>query len=278
MGYWLGTCMVSNLPIHDSEKVKVFILEKSKYGGKHSGAITYPIDEYVPLSLPLNAKYNGYGSVEKVEEDFNHDIILSYFKSDYSKLKDEDGKEILLDDEFSLEYFIKIMERLGCSNKDQFFYDTIKGEYIKKNFAIVMVRDDIYNSISESSKDSIDFMGDTFYDKSLKNIKKEIHSIKNNEMFFDSFYTRYGHIFNIDIIYDYKKYIKNNLENLDYYIKTTIDYLLFISYLNTNRICYRYTSGAGSQNFDYKSFVKVAETIINICEEKIKEEEGYYED
>lgn len=272
--------MVSNLPIHDNENVKIFILEKNNYGGKHSGTITYPTDEYTPLSLPLNAKYNGYGSVEKVEEDFNYDIVISYFKSDYSKLKNEDNEEILLDDEFSMEYFFSIIERLGCSDKEQHFYDIKKGEYVKKDFAIVMVRDDIYNSISESIKDSIDFMGDTFYDKSLKNIKKEIYSIKNKEMFYDSFYTKYGHIFNIDIIHGYKMYIKNNLENLDleYYTKITIDYLLFISYLNTNRICYRYTSGAGSQSFDYKSFVKVTETIINICEEKIKEEEGYYED
>lgn len=66
MGYWNGTCMISNLPIISGEKIKlIFLLPKySPVTMCGESAYVYPTDILTPCLLPISGKYDDYGSIE----------------------------------------------------------------------------------------------------------------------------------------------------------------------------------------------------------------------
>jgi len=67
MGCWNETCFMSNLPIRHGDPVVAFITaqggwEPTKHRARAS--FCYPGDEEEPISLPIKARYNDYGSIE----------------------------------------------------------------------------------------------------------------------------------------------------------------------------------------------------------------------
>ncbi len=97
MGSWHGTCMVSRLPILSGEKVKLTFLYNShvEYVKEHNSTsvlnrsgMIYPNDMLSPAFYPINGKYDDYGSIKEIEEDFNYHIIDKFFKQKFgSKIK-----------------------------------------------------------------------------------------------------------------------------------------------------------------------------------------------
>lgn len=108
MGCWNGTCMISNLPIISGEKVKLIFLKKGHDEYIGNAAVCYPVGLLKPLNMALTAVYNDYGSVEKIEEDWNYNIISKYFKEYFKKGIRCDGTEKI---KFELTDIIDAIER-----------------------------------------------------------------------------------------------------------------------------------------------------------------------
>lgn len=108
MGCWNGTCMISNLPIISGEKVKLIFLKKGNEKHLGNSAVCYSIELLSPINMAISAEYNDYGSVENIEEDWNHNIILKYFKEYFKNEIRCDGEE---KKEFDLSDIIDAIER-----------------------------------------------------------------------------------------------------------------------------------------------------------------------
>ena len=65
MGCWNDTCLITNLPIHSGDPVIAFVISYDNYEEgltKFSGSC-YSTDIAFPITLPIKAEYNDYGSV-----------------------------------------------------------------------------------------------------------------------------------------------------------------------------------------------------------------------
>jgi hypothetical protein len=81
MGCWNATCGVSQLPIVAGTKVKTFLLLQSQFADKIGGSNTcYNTGYFRPWFFPVTAKYNDYGSIENIEEDWNSKYMLTTFQ------------------------------------------------------------------------------------------------------------------------------------------------------------------------------------------------------
>lgn len=116
MGCWDSTCMISNLPIVAGEKIKLVILQPN-YGRRDSGegnilgmsGYVYATDIMGPAFLPISGKYNDYGMIENIVEDWNTKIIFDHLKKKYPVIE-VDGRII---EDWDLEDFLGGIER--CS-------------------------------------------------------------------------------------------------------------------------------------------------------------------
>lgn len=75
MGCWNGTCGFSQQSILHGDKVVAFIILNNEipYSSCYSTGISYP------MSFPIHAEYNDYGSIENVEESFGSKSTLLLF-------------------------------------------------------------------------------------------------------------------------------------------------------------------------------------------------------
>jgi len=64
MGCWNGTCGLSNLPIHAGEPVVAYLVAVSQHIDPNGSC--YSMEPAYPVSLPIRARYNDYGSIEEV--------------------------------------------------------------------------------------------------------------------------------------------------------------------------------------------------------------------
>lgn len=69
MGCWNGTCALTNLPIHDGERVVLFVLNThaAGYDSDFGGGIVEPHVHANPVGPALRGTYNGYGGVTNLE-------------------------------------------------------------------------------------------------------------------------------------------------------------------------------------------------------------------
>lgn len=73
MGCWNGTCGVTNTPIHEGDEIVLFVLDS--FGVLSGGGFCYTTSMYIPVSLPIKGKYDGYGGII-VNENINEDYML----------------------------------------------------------------------------------------------------------------------------------------------------------------------------------------------------------
>jgi hypothetical protein len=81
MGCFSYTCGISGLPIEAGDPVRFLLLTQCPFGkpAEHTCGIN---NRWAPRTFPLRAKYNEYGSIEKVEEGLSRDIWLEGFQVD----------------------------------------------------------------------------------------------------------------------------------------------------------------------------------------------------
>lgn len=111
MGSWNGTCAISNLPIEAGTPIKLVILRRQRFGKimKPSSGYVYSTDIFAPAFLAIEGKYNDYGGIEDIVEDWNSKLIPVLLQMLFEKMKCE-GNEIKKAD-FALEPLLEGIER-----------------------------------------------------------------------------------------------------------------------------------------------------------------------
>jgi hypothetical protein len=64
---WNATCLLSNLPIQAGQRCVGFLIAK----GNEDGSTSFPDERYLPFSPPIFGGYNGYGSLDCPEDNYN---------------------------------------------------------------------------------------------------------------------------------------------------------------------------------------------------------------
>ena len=167
MGCWNGTCMISNLPIISGEKVKLIFLKKGNEQYVGNSAVCHSIELLTPINMAISAEYNDYGSVENIEKDWNHDIILKYFESYFKNGIRCDGEE---KNKFDLSDIIDGIERGSLESRVK--------TGILSDYEYVYQFDKMKND-NEENKSLI-----AYIDNELSNLKKETKNWINVEMSF----------------------------------------------------------------------------------------------
>lgn len=149
MGCWNETCGVSQLPIVAGKKVKAFLITESKYEDNIRGSGTcYPMDYFVPFFLPVSASYNDYGSVEKIQTDWNSVYMLHAFRE---WLKDGTIENLGDDAEINnpgISHFSTLDDVFDCVERGALLYHGYK-------IGLFMVLDEVYQSLLSHSAEAI---------------------------------------------------------------------------------------------------------------------------
>jgi hypothetical protein len=167
LGSWNETCGISNLPIRHTDKVRVFILADNRRtthrGG--GGGFCYPEDCWTPYALPIQGKYNDYGSVEEVVDNYTARILFDKITS-----------SVLHEDSEETEH-----HHVDLKNPDldwEGIVTSISQEEMKiknVNLGVVFVLEDIYQAmISMNRISSTSDKGGYLYEPISSIIDKEI--------------------------------------------------------------------------------------------------------
>lgn len=140
MGCWNGTCGISQLPILAGTKVKVVLLLQSEFNKSVQGSGSCYITQYFrPWFLPVTAEYNDYGSIEKIEMDWNAKYMLERFQewlaSGEVKIQDDDECEI---NSPHISKFKKLEDVFNCVERGAIVRKDTNG-YLKISMFMVLV-------------------------------------------------------------------------------------------------------------------------------------------
>jgi hypothetical protein len=70
MGSWFETCMISNLPITDGDKIYMILLTQNAHvAGRLGSSGVHPTDFWFPRSLPILGTYADYGRMDFLPEE-----------------------------------------------------------------------------------------------------------------------------------------------------------------------------------------------------------------
>lgn len=180
MGCWNGTCGISNLPITAGDKVKFVFLIHNGYPGTSIGSNSpighsYATDIWKPISLPFAGRYNDYGSVESIKEDFSTDFFLGKVNELYQK-----GELTIESDKYtkapatieSLEEFCRCVERGRVSVPNT--YQPDETYPARRQIGLVMVHERIWDAmLSTENLQSYLHDYDQYTEAALEAIKEE---------------------------------------------------------------------------------------------------------
>lgn len=80
MGCWNGTCGITQLPILAGDDVVLFFIGQPKIDESAAGGFCYSTGLWAPMSLPFYGKYNDYGMVEGIPEDWHASYFLDLLR------------------------------------------------------------------------------------------------------------------------------------------------------------------------------------------------------
>lgn len=75
-----ATCGLTNLPIRENDDIVVILLKEKSLGELRGGQFCYTDDLFTPISAPIFAKYDGYGSIKDVDFKYSS-LVLKQLKS-----------------------------------------------------------------------------------------------------------------------------------------------------------------------------------------------------
>lgn len=111
MGCWYGTCMVTNLPIYEGDKIALFILKENASRKQHSYCYTH--GEYALHTLPVFGEYNDYGGIQELDAQTDAEIkalVSQQLEMGELSLEDFINNEILRGNE---KEFVAVMMHYG---------------------------------------------------------------------------------------------------------------------------------------------------------------------
>lgn len=193
--------MISQLPIHAGEPIRLFLLERNAYEELKGGGFCSHNDVFKPLSYALRGVYDDYGSIEKVEESETSDLLLTYFKNitEESSLINTDKRDKVTADEITVDYLTREVERghlyhIKKTDLETYITDMLGKEkdYDKQEklgdemrrysakekgvFAAVMIREDVYQLAISSVLKAKNWRGENCADIVDAQIKKFIEA------------------------------------------------------------------------------------------------------
>ena len=304
MGSWNGTCMISNLPIIYGEKIKLVLLEVQNGRELNSSGVTYPYDIMTPLFMPISGKYNDYGMIGDIKEDWNYKIIESYIKENFYEISTDGEPERGTTKDINLEVFLKSIERSSWGG----FFGKAKedSDFKPLSFAYTMIREDVWNGIikkfpgkfrndndEERNSGQYTISADEYYkrkyqrilksldelEEKLKNSATEeekreiyledlIYSSRRDKLFSEMYSTGFLSIGG----YIYETYLKENKSDRDDILKLWIEHVTICDFLQDTRKMWMITAGAGSQDTNWEAYVKLNDIVNEICDNKLLEE------
>lgn len=266
MGCWNGTCMISRLPIYEGDDIKLVIT--MKMWDLSGSSFCYSDEVYKPAFLPLEGKYNDYGMIEDIKEDFNLKLIMEYLKYKYPIINDNE--------DYSIYDFLECIER-----------DNIKdGNGNDINISFVMIHKYIYDSIVN------DYVGEFWNDRKefLPNGDRKYYITANEyidrKLNFNNFKDEHITFLSTDIVsrklyisYIYINLIRDTVKSNDISLfnnfKIELGNLIKLySFMGDTRISWMIQCGAGSQSNGQDSY----EFLINSMKKLIDKQKNRYEE
>mgnify|MGYP004673777473 CR=1 FL=1 len=260
MGSWNETCMLSHLQIMQGDAVKAIILVNNNENANESTQIYYN-ESYSPLTLPIDAEYNDYGSVENEKIPEYTDKLLRNLT-----FADKDGTKYEYD---NLTDFINDI-------------NSYNGLYLKeicckpKKLECIFIHDALYDILISKMKDRIPYKQTktlyelyedrnqeikalwTEYNNNLDDFKKGfmLQDKINNKLFKVSCY---GYSFPSEYLLLTESVTELNCN--DFFAEFN-KYILFANALNAGRYGYITRCGAGGQDLDCSIQTAVANFVL----------------
>lgn len=133
MGCWNGTCMISNLPIIEGDKVVAIVLKKNGIVEQNKlNGYVYPTDELKPIGI-FEGEYNDYGSIKNISDNYNCFEHIKDMNFDITK-------DNLCKNDNTLESFFTCIERGLCN---------INNERV----CFVLIHLDLFDKLIKTEKD-----------------------------------------------------------------------------------------------------------------------------
>ena len=282
MGCWNETCMLSHMQILNGDDIKVIILVKNA----DKSNPCYYNENYSPLILPFDAKYNDYGGISMEGNnlpDYSKQLLRSF------KFTNKDSNIYNLDD------VEKIISYINDSSYGLYVEPTFSGigEGYKK-LECVYIHKALYDILVDDFKNRKPFNSDKtiseLYKERYDTIKdcilliNKLHENKSEESFLKSFdltdevfrlfykVSKYGYSFTREMVAR-----KNlNKDNIDEFLKEMLDYTMFGKSLEFGRYGYLSRCGSGGQDLDVRVQNLIAKFIIDFSERKNEDDENIY--
>lgn len=278
MGCWNETCMLSHLQILCGDKIKLIILVHNGGDTKRHNHCYYN-EDYAPLTLPIDAVYNDYGGVEKVElTPYTERLLKSLIFKTTDDVEYEYTTVEELVDEITKRSGLYLAERFGgCKKLECVFvhsalYDILVEDfkkrvpYCKQNTVF-----ELYQHKHEKIKELVREY------KAIENAKpktpdlilEEIDLFENiKEIIFKA--TQFGYSFPI-------KYVTANSviseECIDQFFDELANYIMWAMSLQTGRFGYLTRCGAGGSDRDVRVQKLVAQFVLDFTTRKYEDED-----
>lgn len=277
MGCWNETCMLSHMQIMALDNIKVIILVNND----NESNPCYHNQNYAPLILPFDAKYNDYGGIETTDSyiPWYSEVVLNnleFVREDNSEYKFENT---------TMEEFVReineglYLKRHHCNLGN----DKLKLE-------CVYVHSELYNILVEDFKTRKPYDKDetiySLFEQRYAKIKEKLCKIKElkqsksedslfeimdlqdsaNRLLFKA--SQYGYNFNREYTYAFDK----QEINIDDLLKDMLNYIMFAKSLEFGRYGYLSRCGAGGQDADVRVQKLIAKFVLEFSERTYDED------
>lgn len=280
MGSWNSTCTISNLPIYSGEEVRTIIIYEAPFNNRLGGNYCYPTDLRFIFSLPFQAEYNSYGSIENIKENWYTNILQKTIKdkilSNKIKIKVDKYEEIG-DEPYLIENFCNLIERGQVSiNVDD-------AKYLKMNF--ILIKEDIYkDAIAMVYKHFKDDRYSKFFLEKEDRIKKIFEKLLEQKL---AYFVR-REIINVNEITDFYELFRygddiygevNKQEILEFMLKQEnakeilddcLEMQRLYEFMRLTRKGFIEQAGGGSQDQEEKLFINFYKSCIKVAEKQLK--------
>lgn len=277
MGCWNETCMLSHMQIMASDNIKVIILVNND----NESNPCYHNQNYAPLILPFDAKYDDYGGIETTDSyiPWYSEVVLNnleFVRKDDSEYKFENT---------TIEEFVReineglYLKRHHCTlGKD------------KLKLECVYVHSKLYNILVEDFKNRKPYNKDetiySLFEQRYAKIKEKLCKIKElkqsksedslfeimdlqdsaNRLLFKA--SQYGYNFNREYTYAFDK----QEINIDDLLKDMLNYIMFAKSLEFGRYGYLSRCGKGGQDADVRVQKLISKFVLEFSERTYDED------
>ena len=249
MGYWNGTCLLSNLPILRDERVVLILLIETGLGE----SLNIPSEHdrfHKPVMLPIRGQYDNYGAVKNVD---NSEVVANWLrlmvKRNEIRFDDTDqyGDVTSYDDVYaSPEVFLRIVERGRM-------YFTRNGERRYLRFSLIHenIFDEMMTILSVRQVSGKDSTLGSVYSRMFYDLVNSVHNAPKNgtpeEILRYSLANRSLEVFRERNQYSYNPaFIEEYLNGRDMVYTGYMELMFAGKMLDSLRKLWYYCSGTGS--------------------------------